>query len=575
MRIVISVIMKKAAFLIMALILVVSCDRYEYDDSAIWDRLEQIAKQDSLESICNRLNTNISSVWTIVKAFQEDDYVNGITAMVDDGVNAGYVITFGSNGSVPVYLDLGAEDVWIPDLGLKMDDKKEYCWTVYSAWLLDADGHKVKTAPELKIESGYWHLSADGGKSWEQLEEVVSDCGAVDSFLCQDIEIKGDEGVALTLADGNVLTLPFEEEYAGYDPWDGYLDPDVYEEQDIINLTNVLMANMNNCNLATRHIMDIAYNFWKRRNEFIYCSQTALDQPWDYWSYVGFKDGNTGFTVGEGNGGYKRIDCSTFVRYVVNGIDYYSSPYFNALEWTEVVQGALSSKGAETTSSDKSICRSGKIYLRHGKKHILESASSSRYRFTKIFAYDSSGKMVKDLTGESSFTLPSGAEYIKVEMKVKSVSDYAPAVEGESPAAILRCLRIREDERLAVAADCPGVHRRAHTMSRWFDENGYGLKAYEDYNPLYWEDSDFKPGTVVFMGKKSAESEHKGITHVTLYIGGGYIIHSQAPRGLLGGEGIMIDRLRDMELRYDRPFCSAASPKYHSNFDEEKSQVNQ
>lgn len=574
MRNVILTVMRKLAFLIIFISVIISCTGYEYDDSAIWERLEELGRQDDIRSLCKKLNTNIEALLTVVTASQEGDYVSDVTAMIDDGVNAGYVITFERNGSAAVYLDLDAGNISFPDLGLKLDERNEYCWTLYSAWLLDEDGQKVKTVPQVKLESGYWYLSSDEGKSWEQLEEVVIKEDAPGSFLFRGIEPDGQEGVVMTLTDGNTIDLQYEEDDEGYDPWDGYLDPDVYEEQDIINLTNVLMANMNNCNMATRHIMDIAYNFWKRRSEFIYCSDTALDRPWDYWSYVGFKDGNTGFKVEEGNGGYKRIDCSTFVRYVVNGIDYYSSPYFNALEWTDVVQGALNAKGAQAASSDKTVCRSGKMYLRHGKKHIVESSNKSKYRFTKIFAYDNSGKVVKDLTGKSSFTLPDGAEYVRVEMKVQSADNYASAVEGESPAAILRCLRIREDERLAVAADCPEVNRRAHTMSRWFDENGYGLEAYEDYNPLCWEDSDFKPGTVVFMGKKSAKSEHKGITHVTLYIGGGYIIHSQAPRGLLGGEGIMIDKLRDMELRYDRPFCSAASPKYHSNYDEEKSLVN-
>jgi hypothetical protein len=443
---------------------------------------------------------------------------------------------------------------------------------LFSAWLIGEDGGRIQEPPQLKIEEGYWYLTLDGGKSWEQLEKVSREGISMESFIFSNIEVN-DNGVDVTISDGSILTLKVGKDQTGYDPWDGYLDPDVYQEQDIINLTNVLMANMNNCNQATRHIMDIAYNFWKRRDEFIYCSQTSLDRPWDYWSYVGFKDGNTGFTVGEGHGGYKRIDCSTFVRYVVNGIDYYSTPYFNALEWTDVVQGGLSAKGAAASSSDKTVCRSGKIYLRHGKKHILESSNSSKYRFTKIFAYNSSGNVIKDLSGSSSFVLPEGAEYIRVEMKVQSANNYKPAVKGESPASILRYLRIREDEKLEVVADCPDENRRAHTMSRWFDENGYGLTAYKDYNPLCWDDADFKPGTVVFMGKKSATSEYKGITHVTLYIGGGYIIHSQAPRGLLGGEGIMIDKLRDMELRYDRPFCAAASPEYHSNFDEEKSQI--
>lgn len=566
--------MKRFAFLAAVLTTIVSCDRYEYDDSAIWERLQQIEGYVDPEPLCNRLNTNISSLSAIVTAWQEDDYVVSATAMAEDGKSVGYMIGFAGNASVPIFLSLDEGDRCLPDLDLAMDRDGNYYWTLYSAWLLDADGKKIQTPPQLKAENGCWHLTVDGGASWEQLDELSSnddlqqESGAV--FLFRDVEVRAQKELVITLEDGTVFTFNLRSDY---DPWDGYLDPDVYEEQDIINLTNVLMANMSSCNQATGHIMDIAYNFWKRRDEFIYCSQTALDKPWDYWSYVGFKDGNTGFTVGEGHGGYKRIDCSTFVRYVVNGIDYYSTPYYNALEWTEVVQGALNSKGTEVASSDKTVCRSGKILLRYGKKHILESSSSSKYRFNKIFAYDSNGKMVKDLSGKSSFVLPEGAAYIRVEMKVQSESNYSAAVEGVSPSAILRCLRIREDETLSVAADCPDENRRAHTMSRWFDENGYGLTAYKDYNPLCWEDSDFKPGTVVFMGKKSASSEYKGITHVTLYIGGGYIIHSQAPRGLLGGEGIMIDRLRDMELRYDRPFCAAASPKYHSNYDEEKSQI--
>lgn len=568
-------IMKKMIIGSIIMLAAFSCDKYEYDDSAIWDKLEEIERHrdetvhSGYETLCNRLNANISSIHTILQAKTEGEYVTNVISMMDDGKDVGYLINFSVTGSVPVFLDLEADMLQIPDLGLKQDKDGTHYWTLYSAWLLDNDGNKVSDPPLLDEGSGYWHLSLDDGMTWEQLESIGSDAETSSgTFLFEDVDISENDAVSFVLADGTAITFPVKQ---GYDPWDGYLDPDVYEEQDIINLTNVLMANMDNCNLATRHIMEIAYNFWKRRNEFIYCSQTALDTPWDYWSYVGFRDGNTGFTVSEGNGGYKRIDCSTFVRYIVNGIDYYSSPYYNALEWTEVTQGALDSKGKETSSSDSAVCRTGKIYLRHGRRHILESASASKYRFTKVFAYDSSGKMIENLTDRSEFVLPQGTEYVRAEMKVRSADDYLPAVKGTSPARILRCLRIRENERLAVNADCPTASRRANAMSRWFDENGYGLAAFEDYNPLFWEDSDFEPGTVVFMGKKSAKAEYKGITHVTLYIGGGYIIHSQAPRGLLGGEGIMIDKLRDMELRYDRPFCSAASPKYHTNYDEERS----
>ena len=277
-------IMKKMIIGSIIMLAAFSCDKYEYDDSAIWDKLEEIERHrdetvhSGYETLCNRLNANISSIHTILQAKTEGEYVTNVISMMDNGKDVGYLVNFPVTGSVPVFLDLEADMLQIPDLGLKQDKDGTHYWTLYSACLLDNDGNKVSDPPLLDVGSGYWHLSLDDGMTWEQLESIGSD--------------------------------------------------------------------------------------------------------------------------------------------------------------------------SETSS---------------------------------------------------------------------------------------------------------------------------GTFLFEDYNPLFWEDSDFEPGTVVFMGKKSAKAEYKGITHVTLYIGGGYIIHSQAPRGLLGGEGIMIDKLRDMELRYDRPFCSAASPKYHTNYDEERS----
>jgi len=289
----------------------------------------------------------------------------------------------------------------------------------------------------------------------------ADEANIVGSIMVQNPLVSGSS--ASLKSNIKITEENLSEVAVNYEPWGGYLDPNVYKSQDVMNLTNALRANMTTHNLATTRIMEIAYNFWKRRNEFIYCSYTALDKPWDYWSYVGFKDSaNTGLTVGAGHGGYKRIDCSTFVRYVVNGIDYYSTPYYNALEWTEVTQGALTN-GVETDSSDVTVCRTGKMYVRLGKKHVVESVNSSNYKFNRIYAYDRSDNMVQDLTGKTSFTLNGNVAYIRAEMKVSSASNYAPAVKGESPAAILRYLRIREDERLAVNAEIPTA-RNAYQM---------------------------------------------------------------------------------------------------------------
>jgi cell wall-associated NlpC family hydrolase len=516
--------MKKFLLFAVMLATAVSCD--QYDDSAIWEEIALQDRRDRLETLSNRMNTNISSLKTIVSAISAEDRISDVIKIMEDGKDAGYMLVFVNSGSAALYHWTDVNEGYTPCIGVRKDNSGTFCWVLDGDWILDDISNRIpagsgQTAiPKLKLDAENWWLSVDDGETWQQLETSVQ--GEESCSFFQNIDPAQKQNVTITFNDGTKITLPKEEEKdpadnGTYDPWDGYTDPDVYEEQDIINLTNALMANMHDCNLATRHVMDIAYNFWKRRGEFIYCSNTAKDKPWDYWSYVGYKDGNTGFTVGEGHGGYKRIDCSTFVSYVINGVDYYSTPYFNALEWTEVKQGALTASGAETASTDKTVCRSGKIYLRHGKKHILESSNTSKYKFNKIFAYSREGKMVQNLTGKTSFTLPAGAEYIRVEMKVSSASDYAAAVKGVSPAAILKCLRIRESETLSVVAGNP--ERYTREMSQWFDENGYGLEAYTDYNPVCWEDSDFEPGTVVFMGK-TGSSGYKNITHVTLYIGG-------------------------------------------------------
>lgn len=561
--------MKRVIFSFILALAFFSCEKY--DNSAIWEHLEQEKNREQNEALCNRLNENISSIKLLLTAEHENYRVKEVMKIMENGKEVGYMLNLSEGGMAAVYHTLESKGSF-PAVSVDKDVHGDFCWTLNGEWMLtdndDSFPSRIKVIsddsendliPSLKYESGYWCLSLDDGENWDFVENAGEEVTRESYFKSIAVNEGGSETVVLTCLDNSRITLAL---WKDRDPWGGYLDPNVYNEQDIINLTNVLMANMSKCNHATRQIMEIAYNFWKRRDEFIYCSKTAQDRPWDYWAYVGYYDGNTGFTVGEGHGGYKRIDCSTFVHYIINGIDYYSTPYFNALEWTEVTQGGLTSSGAEQSTSDKTLCRTGKMYLRHGKNHIVESSSSSKYRFTKIYGYNSAGKVIQNMTGSSSFTLAEGVSYVRAEMRVSSAEDYAPAVKGESPAGIVRRLRIRENEVLEVNSDCPMSNRLTHQICRWFDENGYGLEAYKDYNPLCWEDSDFEPGTVIFMGKTSSSS-YKGITHMALYIGAGYIIHSQAPRGLLGGEGIMIDKLRDMEYRYSKPFCAAASPKYH------------
>lgn len=328
------------------------------------------------------------------------------------------------------------------------------------------------------------------------------------------------------------------------------------------NMVRILTDNMNQENRTTQEILQIACNFWEHRDEFIYCSGTALDQPWNYWSRTGYVDGpNTGKAVTAENAGYKSIDCSTFVRYIINGIDYYSTPYYNTLEHTVVEQGGLED-GEETSNGDATLCRTGKMYIRPGKRLILETVDDG-YSFTKIYGYDASGKILQAIesprVGEV-FVPAHGVAYLRAEMKVRSVSDYAPATK-EMPAAIMKCLRIREDERLEINAECPlKDHRNANEMCKWFEQNGYAFEIDKNsFNPDEW-----KIGTVIFWGQTDGTWAYKNITHITLYIGSGYVMHVDAPNGLVAGEGILIESIDDLMKRYSIPLAALSSPKYHT-----------
>ena len=353
-------------------------------------------------------------------------------------------------------------------------------------------------------------------------------------------------------------------------PWDKYTKKPI-TAHDKIHLTNILTGNMSSHNKATQAIMQLAYDMWKHRDEFMYSNGTARDNAWKYWSEEGYYDVNTGNTITAENAGWKKIDCSTFVYYVTAGIGYYSSPYYNMLEWTDVVQGALTD-GVETDSDDATVCRTGVMQIRPGRPLILESTSSSKYYFTAIYGYKEDGTLVQTFDNISigtTFTPNDDVRYLRAEMKVTSAKDYAPAVTTvpRAPAQILKLLRIRENEQLAIRGACPNSQRYAKAMCQWYVENGYE----PEYNRWNYSDQDFPVGTIMWWGRNTATSNYRGITHITLYIGGGYLIHSSTGNmGLTGGQGIHIQSLEELFGSYNEPLSGIAFPEYLTDYSAER-----
>lgn len=202
----------------------------KYNDNEIWNSVhgleDRVAK---LEELCKQINTNISSLQTIVTALQGNDYVTGVTPVMQSGKEIGYTITFSKSSPITIFHGKDSENA-APVIGVKKDTDGIYYWTLNGEWLTDTAGSKIKaegtdgkdgadgedgengTTPQFKIENDYWFISYDNGDTWKQLGKATGDdgkdgVGGDTVFTGVDYKTSGDY-VIFTLADGTQIKLP-------------------------------------------------------------------------------------------------------------------------------------------------------------------------------------------------------------------------------------------------------------------------------------------------------------------------------------------------------------------------------
>ena len=190
-----------------------------YDDSALQEQLkDHESRLKELERLTAQQNTNISSLQTIVTALQDKDYVTSVAPINEGDKVVGYTITFSKSGAVTIY---NGEDGYVPAMGVKQDTDGLWYWTVDGEWLHDSDGDKVRASaidgedgapgqsgvtPTLKIVDGYWYVSYDGGKIWE--EETLGQATGDKGYTMFAEVTYDEEYLYITMADGEKLTLP-------------------------------------------------------------------------------------------------------------------------------------------------------------------------------------------------------------------------------------------------------------------------------------------------------------------------------------------------------------------------------
>lgn len=220
--------MKKVLLLLFATFVAISC----YDDSAIWESVnDHEARIKTLETLCNQMNTNISSLQSIIQSLQKNDYVTGAAPITEGGKTIGYTITFASGKSVTIYNGkdgADGQDGYNPVIGVKQAHDGLYYWTLNGEWILNEEGKKIPISgnggsngadgapgadgitPLLKIEYGYWYVSYDSGETWTELGRATGDNGEAgasgDSFFHN--VWWNDTYVYMEFADGSILEIP-------------------------------------------------------------------------------------------------------------------------------------------------------------------------------------------------------------------------------------------------------------------------------------------------------------------------------------------------------------------------------
>ena len=213
-----------------ALFAVVALTSCKYDDDDLWHSVHGLENRVAkLEELCKQMNTNISSLQTIVTALQNNVYVTGTAPLMQDGKEIGYTITFSKGNPITIYHGKDGqdgEDGTTPTIGVKKDTDGVYYWTLNGEFIV-VDGGKIQaegkdgingtngTTPQFKIENDYWFISYDNGNTWTQLGKATGEngkdgedgVGGDSMFTGIDYKTSTDY-VIFTLADGTQIKLP-------------------------------------------------------------------------------------------------------------------------------------------------------------------------------------------------------------------------------------------------------------------------------------------------------------------------------------------------------------------------------
>ncbi len=216
--------MKKYLLIIAVFVALSGCHKHD----KLWNSIVDIEHRLTvLEQVCAEMNTNISSMRVVVDVVQNNDYVTGVSTVVENGIEIGYKISFNTHPAVIIYHGRNGKDEQnglSPVIGVKQAEDGKYYWTqklgtTESTWILDDNGNKVMVSnsdeqdgiiPQFKIENDNWMLSVDNGVTWQNLGKAKGDDGK--SFFTNITD--EEDNLILELENGTSIVLPKKQHFS-------------------------------------------------------------------------------------------------------------------------------------------------------------------------------------------------------------------------------------------------------------------------------------------------------------------------------------------------------------------------
>ena len=188
-----------------------------FDDTDLQNSIDDLTSRvEALEDFQEQVQGEISSLQEVITKLQSSVTVDNV---VDNG-DGSWTINFSDGTSITIRNGQDGEDGLTPPSITVVEEDGTYYWAYENAdgttdFILDDDGNKIPVsgeAPQVRInEDGYWEISSDGGKTWENTN-VKAEGGSGESIF-SDVTVK-DGYMYLTLADGTEIRIPLTAELA-------------------------------------------------------------------------------------------------------------------------------------------------------------------------------------------------------------------------------------------------------------------------------------------------------------------------------------------------------------------------